>query len=386
MALKYVQTDGSNLNVGDDWGAAHAWQNLWYAFDAANPNIMTPGDILHVGGDASGHGTGQWNETQKCSVNMNGDKDNPITIKAVGGAVKINGATIIGGDPIIKFENGFGRFTRLTVNDAETDSWELYGCAAHPAIYIYDVHGANPCGTLIHRVKAYNNLYGILWNRQYGMIIAGCEVYNNASYGIHGTNKSQNAYIMLIGNKTYNNGAANIRMLSTHGLIVGNLIYGASEDGILITYGQYGKYAFNTICDNDGHGITLWDQWISALGGSIFINNIIAGNGAGGAGMGFYRNPLGVTGYCGFSDHNCWYDNMDGHASADFAMGSMELVDVDPLFIGGGDYSLQADSPCIGAGHTAWGNFDIGAIQRIMGGSGGFSPLGATGSKYRLGG
>jgi len=384
MPERFVKSDGSNLLNGDSW--ANAWQNLWYAFDGANPNTLVAGDRVTVGGVSSGYGTGMWNETQKCSVQVNGTKDDYIMIKALGGAVKINGATIGGGGPIIKFENGFGRFTRLTVDDADTDLWELYGCAADPAIYIYAVHGANPCGTLIHRVKAYNNRHGIMWHRQRGMIVADCEVFNCTSYGIYGTNEGENSQIALIGNKAYNNGTTNIRMLSTYGLFVGNLVYGASGlgDGIYITYGKYDRFAFNTMCDNYRHGINFASQWTSDVGGMVFLNNILAGKGGGGAGMGFYRHPAGVTGYCGFSNNNCWYDNIDGHYTADWAPGSNELIDIDPMLAG--DYSLLEGSPCIGTGHTAWGNFDIGAIQKALEASGGFNPIGPTGLKSKYSG
>ena len=126
-----------------------------------------------------------------------------------------------------------------------------------------------------------------------------------------------------------------------HNLIHDNSLAYFSSSGI---YSQWSsaKIENNTIVNNSGNGL-----WLQANGDSLtVINNIIVNN----TGVGFQYDQIAGSPFP-ITDYNDVWENTTNYAG--FTPGTHSISE-DPLFLGTGDYSLTADSPCIDAGDPAF--------------------------------
>lgn len=178
------------------------------------------------------------------------------------------------------------------------------------------------------------------------------DVYSNTiadneamAHGGGGLRLTDHVTATVDGNVIVNNGASSGGGIATDDsavTVTNNIIasnYGPDGDGIIVWDGSGVadvRVINNTIISNTADGVCVG-------GGTVLVrNNILYGNG--GAGICKYEPGATVT-----SDHNAFWNNGWDYANVTPGTGD---ISADPLFVdaAGGDYHLQADSPCIDAG------------------------------------
>jgi parallel beta-helix repeat protein len=191
----------------------------------------------------------------------------------------------------------------------------------------------------------------------------GVHAYSNSSSGTAGDVTIMNN-IVTGNSSTYYSGGV-WATSSSHVTLTNNIITGNSADSFGGVYAASGTGTVtllnNTITGNSAN---------SQVGGAYFFagvsvncyNNIIWGNTAPSAGD-IYLDTSGVA-----NGYNNDYTDMTGSWTS-----SANNITADPLFIGGGDFHLQAGSPCIDTGlNSAPGipSTDFEGNARIIDGNG----------------
>jgi len=207
----------------------------------------------------------------------------------------------------------------------------------------------------------YNVLHGLYADGSAGVLMQQSVVSNTTGRGIVILNDD----LAQVTWSTIENCAGGI-MLDSSGASIrqctirGNSVAGENGAGILLqngsdafivnaliventTDGAGGGIFVGNGCQPTGVNCTLAGNHagtdgggISSAGRPMFRNMIIWGNTAAGAGSGLHVEDQVV---------NIWYSNIQGG----FANGVL-CINTDPLFVGGGDYFLQAASPCVNTG------------------------------------
>ncbi len=175
-----------------------------------------------------------------------------------------------------------------------------------------------------------NNQYGIWVNTAVSCnyTVDRCTVASNTSHGIYQQGSSGN---------------------SPGGIILDSLVVNNGGDGFSswTDNSSLSTWIYNcTFANNTGNGI--YDNYLTTA--TDIRNCIVYGNATCGIRQGnTSHSTLGVTSCCVFS-------NAQGNFSFTLANGTMKVLagcmSADPLFVGGNDYHLQANSPCLGYGIT----------------------------------
>jgi len=155
-------------------------------------------------------------------------------------------------------------------------------------------------------------------------------------------------------NNIHDNTTVGVLTAATTGVwVVGNLILnntGTNSYGV--TFKRQGTVMYNTISGNGGHGIYNSEEYDF---GSVFLNNVVANNGAAGTVYGIKANSTGAIPAQSLFDGNCFYNNrtaarnnMDSITGI-FGVGPHtnvfdKLVTAGDIFTNaaGGDWSLNA--------------------------------------------
>ena len=184
-----------------------------------------------------------------------------------------------------------------------------------------------------------NFKHGMYVDADYNLI-DGCDIYNNASYGIQlygngaaGNNPSNN---IVRNTKIHGNATGLYAAMGSGNLVYNNLVYGNLYDGITV-HGTNTQVYNNTVYQNGTAG---------PYGFSISASNAVVRNNIS------YQNSVNYTdaGSGTVADHN--------------------LLGVDAKFVNAaaGDFHLQAGSPAIDAGATiSMVTTDLGGLARPQG-------------------
>ena len=195
-------------------------------------------------------------------------------------------------------------------------------------------------------------------SRMPGVTVTQNSIYSNGKHGIY-MDTVEGASCLVSYNRSYNNSGSGIVVeYQTGTAVVYNIVYGNAGSGIAF-YRQvsgaliYGNTAYGNTA---GAGVSIDDGGEGNTAGNIIKNNISTGND-------WYE--IAVSGATGtIVDHNCFgaeaaglvtwlgtaYNTYDTWETA--YGGTTNSVEADPLFTNaaGGDFTLQAGSPCIEAG------------------------------------
>ncbi len=211
--------------------------------------------------------------------------------------------------------------------------------------------------------------------------VEGCVIRGN-TYGVYGVqdgvHRRFQVYGCIISNNTYGVYAAGSKPAVDvrNCLIVRNTSHGVYVD---VDNCNYAQYVINcTIADNGGSGYLDINNSVRT---AYITNCIVAGNAwegikhTGAA----YQHYLGCNCAYGNGTNNYWYANND---PTRLTMQGGNISGY-PKFVGGGDYHLQAGSPCVGCGATVGGvgltndldgnprgaPFDMGCYQSAFAGT-----------------
>jgi len=151
-------------------------------------------------------------------------------------------------------------------------------------------------------------------------------------------------------------------------------------DGIQISGGNGAiTIHHNHIVFNGGNGISESNASFVAYNNIILSNNLAGINGFGGTGV-VYNNIVGKNSSGGISDGSCcgvmsasynssYGNGIGGTTNYSNIDGNIGNLTLDCLFVGTGDYRLQAASPCRDTGNP--GFFDVDGTRSDMGSFGG---------------
>ncbi len=197
--------------------------------------------------------------------------------------------------------------------------------------------------------NAANNRAGALWisnsSDQFQATVARCEFLNNSSNSGAAVAVFQDDFIQHI---VPQNASVNF----DNCLFVGN----SSNDATIALDSLPGVQFLNcSIADNQGNGIQLADKSTLTLQNTILYN------------PGFTEYTA-TTGDVTFTSHS---GNLVADASlAGLLMNGSDKQELNPLFMGGGDYHLTANSPCVDTGNPdgVTATTDLGGDPRVQGG------------------
>ncbi len=161
-----------------------------------------------------------------------------------------------------------------------------------------------------------------------------------------------------------------VNLLSTYGVVWGNIISGCTTAGITITATyDYQFIAYNTLNGNAvtpaGTGIITTDSEVNFIFGNIIANWATGIN---------WNADTKIN----YLDYNNFYNNTTAHRTNITTTGPNNLDDTDPSFtnVGAGDFSVGTSMkakglPGVFPGELSTGYLDLGAVQRIEPAAGG---------------
>ncbi len=224
-------------------------------------------------------------------------------------------------------------------------------------------------------VTVVGGTYGIAMSGA-GNFATHCIVRNNASHGVYMTaasnrldqcivrnNNQCGIYVVTPVSCNYTVDRCTIASNTSHGIYQqggsGSSPAGIILDSLIVNNGGDG---FSTWTDNSTLGTRIYNcTFANNIGNGIYDNYlttavdirncIVYGN----ATSGIRQLNNGHSG--GFNvTSSCVFSNAQGNLSYTLANGTMKLLTgcmtANPLFVGGNDYHLQANSPCLGYGTT----------------------------------
>ena len=349
MTTYYADGD---LTTGADDGSS--WADAWRTLAQATGKPLVPGDIVNY--------RGTFEET--LTLATAGTEASPISW--------INHAAKIDGQSARSYcldLNGKSYNNFLT--NAPSDFLELTGATSYGM-------RSNAHFFEARNIKSYSNNRGVyIVSASADVALINFEIYNNTLDGLFIAGGSWALFMAMF--DIHDNGAAGAWLANNcYPIFFACLLRGNTNQGIHDDSSRQAIILNSVFYDNGDDGIECENAAYMQVYNSIFKDN------------GAYGISCASSRTTQREDHNCFHGNVSG-ARNNIATGSKSIA-MDPLFVnpGAGDFRIQAGSPCIGKGmpdedYLFDGEMDMGALQRVMG-SGGFSPLGATGSKYRLGG
>ncbi|WP_173051247.1 right-handed parallel beta-helix repeat-containing protein [Nitrospira sp. KM1] len=205
----------------------------------------------------------------------------------------------------------------------------IYNLASNAAVAVFYSDGVEVSGNTIRNIAP-------LAVSKY-IDGAGLDLEVNSNLSVHGNTITGN-----LGHASQVNSGQGIYIYNDKGslvfsnLLVGNKLGIMSDAGVSMT-----TFANNTIVNSSKYGI-----WASPFAnyGHWFVNNIITGSG-----------EYGIL-TAGVTDQKLTTNLFFGNRSGNYGkqIGGVSDLTVDPLYIGPGNFELQAASPAIRAG-TWWG-------------------------------
>ena len=329
-ATYYVRTSGSDGNSG--LSPAQAWRTIQHAGDA-----VEEGDTVYIGAGTY---------TDSVSVQESGSSGSPIrfiadtagtftgdagavVLSAGGNAffideedhIHVTGLRVTGGSDGFDIRDAVGiRLEDCEVDGLSDDGIEVNG--ADVEIVNCDVHDNGDDGVRIDGSGS-------------DVIFRGGAVRDNGDMGI--LLNSSSSSLELRACDVQRNGDEGLYINYGSALVVNCLIYENTSHGIELR--------------NDGSQLTLWhstledngnDGVYQRRGTSTIRNSILASN----DGDGLDRDAGTMT-----HTHNLvWGSGSQNWEGTSAATGE---ISANPLFVGGGDYHLQASSPAVDAGTDA---------------------------------
>ncbi|WP_217914881.1 PKD domain-containing protein [Miltoncostaea marina] len=132
--------------------------------------------------------------------------------------------------------------------------------------------------------------------------------------------------------------------------ITNNLIYDNADYGVHLYPGANRTYVANNVIDGNGRGLTFSSEGSLTSSDNVVENNIISNSGVTTNVESWWGGAVGVNNR---ADRNCLWNGRKGNFS--LSNGGFTLsanVEKDPLFVNRSakDFSLRADSPCLGKG------------------------------------
>jgi parallel beta-helix repeat protein len=287
-ATFYVATTGNDSNAGT--------QALPFNTIKKGVSVLTPGDTLLIRG-GSYVGPGQFDGTPSGT-----SWAQPVTVKAFPGET-VTIIAVTSGDHVINLSRNNHHIIldglivdaqKIGNNPIKIHSEGTYESAHHIRVQNSTVKNGTGQGVMVPgkaetggccnefiNVKVYGN--GTSTQFDHGMyfstsdnIVDGCEIYNNAAFGIHiyggGPNNARN----IVRNSIIRDHAAKAAVIFGEGSghqAYNNVFYG-NASGINVLYGGGAAVYNNTIYDNKSYGILLFNTATSTI-----ENNITFGNG-----------------------------------------------------------------------------------------------------------
>jgi hypothetical protein len=233
-----------------------------------------------------------------------------------------------------------------------------------------------------------------------GILVEGNTIYNCGVYGGQGDCidvKDGHTDVVIRGNVCSDGQPSeNVNGIPSHSAIVaeGNIIHDMPDNGLSMgTYWGTGfsgaRIANNLIYGNGGDGIYIGtDDAARPIDDTLIVNNTIAGNGEGGILVGSTGTAVGAVGITnnivalngtgllgwGTPDAVLSANDVFGNATAysgpfSDQTGLSGNIAQDPLFAddAGGDYHLEAGSPCIDSGAEVDVDVDLEGTSRPQG-------------------
>lgn len=231
------------------------------------------------------------------------------------------------------------------------------------------INGASSPGLTISGCSISGNSKGILVNAASGStVISDCSIIDNTDFGIFLVSPTTSA---ITGCTIRRNTLGNIYLGSGYPTIYACTITENTGSGGMLINGSYPTITNSIISNNDapsGGGIAFSSSFPTITNCTISNNNTI-GRG------GIYCNNSHMT----ITNSILWGNTPDQidlfSGSADVTYSDIQggypgdgNLDLNPLFVGSGDYHLTASSPCIDAGTSAGApDHDIDGDSRPQG-------------------